>query len=163
MKTITCMGETLHLQSATPKIHTQLPKVHLLSSDLKEVALYDVLVNGALLYTFPSVDTEVCASSIFKLSQEAEKLSVPLICISRDLPFAQERYLTTHELKNVVMLSDFKEGVFGKHFGVEIATGNLAGLHARSLSKVNADGVVRYLEISDELTQEPNYKKIPRI
>jgi len=81
-----------------------------------------------------------------------------VLCISRDLPFAQSRFCGAEGIDNVVMLSDFKTGQFGKDYGLEILDGPLAGLNSRSVVIVNTEGSVVYTEQVAETTEEPNHE-----
>lgn len=80
------------------------------------------------------------------------------MCISRDLPFAQKRFCGAEGLENVVNLSDFQAGDFGKANGLEIVDGPLAGLHSRAIIVVDADGKVLHTEQVAEIANEPNYE-----
>ncbi|MFT6244819.1 MAG: thiol peroxidase [Crocinitomicaceae bacterium] len=79
------------------------------------------------------------------------------MCISRDLPFAQNRFCGAEGIENVVMLSDFKTGQFGKDYGLEIEVGIFNALHSRCIVVVNAEGNVIYTEQVPEIGDEPNY------
>jgi thiol peroxidase len=81
-----------------------------------------------------------------------------VLCISRDLPFAQNRFCGAEGIENVVMLSDFNTGQFGKDYGLEITTGPLAGLNSRAVVVINPEGKVVYTEQVAETTEEPNYE-----
>jgi len=79
------------------------------------------------------------------------------LCISRDLPFAQSRFCGAEGLENVINLSDFNTGAFGKDYGLEIVESVLAGLHSRVVIVVDENGVVQYSEQVPEIANEPNY------
>ena len=81
-----------------------------------------------------------------------------MLCISRDLPFAQKRFCGAEGLDNVISLSDFKDGSFGKNYGLEMTDGPLAGLHSRVVIVIDAQGVVKYTEQVGEIADEPNYE-----
>jgi thiol peroxidase len=81
-----------------------------------------------------------------------------VLCISRDLPFAQKRFCGAEGLENVINLSDFQEGSFGKSNGLEIVDGVLAGLHSRAIIVVDENGTVAYTEQVPEIANEPNYE-----
>jgi thiol peroxidase len=81
-----------------------------------------------------------------------------VLCISRDLPFAQKRFCGAEGLENVVNLSDFQEGAFGKNNGLEIVDGPLAGLHSRAIIVVDENGTITHTEQVGEIANEPNYE-----
>ena len=80
------------------------------------------------------------------------------MCISRDLPFAQKRFCGAEGLENVVNLSDFNTGDFGKNYGLEITDGPLAGLHSRVVLVLDENGTVLHAEQVGEIADEPNYE-----
>lgn len=71
---------------------------------------------------------------------------------------AQKRFCGAEGLENVVNLSDFQEGNFGKTNGLEITDGPLAGLHSRVIIVLDENGVVTHTEQVAEIANEPNYE-----
>lgn len=55
------------------------------------------------------------------------------------------------------MLSDYKNGSFGKSYGVEITDGKFEGLHARAIVVLDENNQVLHSELVSEIAQEPNY------
>lgn len=124
MATITLGGTPANTNGNLPQAGSSTPKVTLSKTDLSEVSLKDYVGQKLVLNIFPSVDTGVCAASVRKFNEEASNLTnTKVLCISRDLPFAQARFCGAEGLKNVECLSDFNDGNFGKAFGVEIQDG----------------------------------------
>ena len=108
---------------------------------------------------FPSLDTGTCAASVRKFNEEAGKLeNTKVLCISRDLPFAQARFCGAEGLENVITLSDFAKGKFGKSYGVTIKDGPLTDLLSRAIVVLNEEGVVTYTQQVPEIVDEPNYE-----
>ena len=104
----------------------------LVKGDLSRISLNDYKGKKLVLNIFPSLDTSTCAASVRYFNQAAASLKdTTVLCISRDLPFAQERFCGAEGIKNVVTLSDFVSGEFGKNYGLEMADGPFAGLHSR--------------------------------
>ena len=84
-----------------------------------------------------------------------------VLCISKDLPFAQRRFCTIEGLANVTPLSDFRPtSHFGEEYGVLITDGPMAGLLARAVVVINAKGIITYSELVSEITNEPDYDAI---
>jgi thiol peroxidase len=110
------------------------------------------------LNIFPSLDTGTCAASVRNFNKEAAGLkNTKVLCISRDLPFAQSRFCGAEGIENAITLSDFKTGKFGKDFGLEIIDGPLAGLHSRVVIVADEKGKVIYTQQVPEIVDEPNY------
>ncbi len=107
---------------------------------------------------FPSIDTNVCATSVRKFNEKATGLeNTKVLCISKDLPFAQQRFVNDEELNNVTNLSDFRDGNFGKNYGVEMTSGALRGLHSRAVIVLDEDGKVIYNQQVPAIGDEPDY------
>ena len=93
------------------------------------------------------------------IAVNAAKLeNTAVLCISRDLPFAQKRFCGAEGIENVENLSDFQDGAFGKTNGLEIADGALKGLHSRVIIVADADGTILHTEQVSEIANEPNYE-----
>ena len=142
-----------------PKIGDKAPNFNLIKTDLSSTSLSDYAGSKLVLNIFPSIDTGVCATSVRTFNQKASSLeNTKVLCISRDLPFAQKRFCGAEGLENVENLSDFKTGSFGDAYGLTIVDGPLAGLHSRVVIVLDENGMVTYAEQVPEIAQEPNYE-----
>ena len=142
MSTITLGGNPVHTSGELPKIGTQLADFKLVKNDLSIATLADFSGKRVILNIFPSIDTGTCAASVRKFNETAANLTnTVVLCISRDLPFAQKRFCGAEGIENVVNLSDFKDGSFGKTNGLEITDGVLAGLHSRAVIVIDEKGL----------------------
>ena len=160
MAAITLGGAPTNTNGELPKIGSKTPDFSLSASDLSVKSLTDFSGSQLILNIFPSVDTGVCATSVRKFNKSASDLeNTKVLCISRDLPFAQARFCGAEGIENVVMLSDFADGSFGKNYGVQIVDGGFNNLHARAIVVVDANGIVTHTELVPEVGQEPNYEK----
>lgn len=159
MASITLGGNPVHTSGELPAVGSKLADFKLVQNDLSVASLSDFAGKKLVLNIFPSVDTGTCAASVRKFNQSASDLeNTKVLCISRDLPFAQKRFCGAEGLENVVNLSDFKDGSFGKANGLEIVDGPLAGLHSRAIIVVDADGTITHTEQVAEIADEPNYE-----
>ena len=159
MATITLGGNPIHTNGELPTIGSKATDFKLVKTDLSNVSLADFAGKTLVLNIFPSVDTGTCAASVRHFNADASKLTdIVVLCISRDLPFAQKRFCGAEGLDNVISLSDFKDGSFGKNYGLEMTDGPLAGLHSRVVIVIDAQGVVKYTEQVGEIADEPNYE-----
>ena len=158
MANITLGGNPINTSGSLPQVGTQAPNFELIANDLSISTLDSYAGNKLILNIFPSIDTGTCAASVRKFNEKANVLNnTKVLCISRDLPFAQKRFCGAEGLENVVNLSDFKAGTFGKKYGLEIVDGPLAGLHSRAVIVLNETGQVLYAEQVAEIADEPNY------
>lgn len=159
MASITLKGNPINTSGTLPAIGSQAPNFNLTKNDLSSTSLSDFLGSKVILNIFPSIDTGTCAASVRQFNQEASELeNTKVLCISRDLPFAQARFCGAEGITNVINLSDYKNGAFGKNYGLEIIDGPLANLHSRAIVVLNAKGKVIYTEQVPEIVDEPNYK-----
>ena len=159
MATVTLKGNEIHTLGNLPENGTQAPNFKLVKNDLSIVELSDFKGQKVVLNIFPSIDTGTCAQSVRQFNQEAAELSnTKVLCISKDLPFAQARFCGAEGIDKVDTLSDFRDGNFGKAYNVEFTDGPLQGLLSRSVVVLNENGEVIYTEQVSETVDEPNYK-----
>ncbi|AOW09996.1 thiol peroxidase [Flavobacterium gilvum] len=160
MATITLGGNPINTSGDLPKVGSKLADFKLVQSDLSIADLSTFAGKKLVLNIFPSIDTGTCATSVRKFNETASKLeNTSVLCISRDLPFAQKRFCGAEGLENVINLSDFQEGSFGKSNGLNIVDGPLSGLHSRVIIVVDENGVVKHTEQVAEIANEPNYEE----
>ena len=159
MATITLKGNEINTSGNLPAVGAKAKDFQLTGEDLSTKSLSDFAGHNVILNIFPSIDTGTCAASVRNFNKEAANLeNTKVLCVSRDLPFAQNRFCGAEGIENVVMLSDFKSGQFGKDYGLEITDGPLAGLSSRSIVILNPEGKVTYTEQVSETVDEPNYE-----
>jgi len=160
MADITLKGNPVHTLGTLPAKGDKLPDFDLIKNDLSHVSLKDFAGSKLVLNIFPSLDTGVCAASVRAFNKAAASLeNTKVLCISRDLPFAQSRFCGTEGITNAITLSDFATGAFGKDYHLLITDGPLAHLLSRCVIVANATGTVVYTEQVPEITQEPDYDK----
>ncbi|MFP4091494.1 MAG: thiol peroxidase [Cyclobacteriaceae bacterium] len=158
MAQVTLGGTPVNTLGTLPDIGEQAPEFTLVKSDLSRVTIEDFLGSRLILNVFPSVDTKVCATSVRKFNERAANLeNTKVLCISRDLPFAQSRFCAAEGLDHVVVLSDYEDGNFGKRYRLEMTDGPFAHLHSRAVIVLNEEGKVIYKEQVPEIGNEPDY------
>ena len=155
---ITLGGNSVTTSGELPQIDATAADFTLVKTDLSEVSLSDFRGSRLVLNIFPSIDTGTCAASVRKFNEKASQLeNTKVLCISRDLPFAQKRFCGAEGLDNVIPLSDFRDASFGKSYGLEIVDGALKGLHSRVVIVIDENGIVKYTEQVQEIADEPDY------
>jgi thiol peroxidase len=158
MANITLKGNAINTIGTLPKIGTKAADFKLTAVDLSVKSLKEYAGKKIILNIFPSVDTGTCATSVREFNKKAADLeNTVVLCVSKDLPFAQARFCGAEGIENVVMLSDFATGSFGKEYEVEITNGPLAHLHSRAIIIVDENGNVVYTEQVPDIVDEPNY------
>jgi thioredoxin-dependent peroxiredoxin len=142
-----------------PAIGSVAPNFTLTSTDIKDVAFQDFNGKNVVLNIFPSVDTGVCSTSVREFNKRVTAVdNTVVLCISKDLPFAQKRFCGAEGIDRAILLSDFRNRGFGKSYGVELLDGGFAGLFARAVVVIDPSGKVKYTELVPQIGQEPNYE-----
>ncbi len=152
-------GNALTLLGEELKVGDEAPDCELVNGKLELVKLSSFRGKVCIISSLPSLDTSVCDIMTRRFNEEAVGLGEDMVvlAISMDLPFAQDRWCIAAEVKNVYMFSDYRLTSFGQAYGVLIKDLRLL---ARAVFVVDRQSVIRYIEIVDELTHEPNYEKV---
>ncbi len=159
MAQITLGGNAINTIGNLPSPGESASNFSLTTVDMTAANLETYAGKRKILNIFPSVDTGVCATSVRTFNVQAASLeNAVVLCISKDLPFAQKRFCGAEGISNVIMLSDFIDGSFGKSYGIEIIDGKFTGLHARAIVVLDENNKVLHSELVPEIAQEPNYE-----
>jgi len=115
-----------------------------------------------IISSVPSLDTSVCDTETRRFNEESQRLgdNVAVLTISMDLPFAQKRWCGAAGIKNVRTLSDYRAAAFGETYGVLI---DELRLLARAVFVVDRQGIVRYIQIVEEIAHEPDYEAVLKV
>lgn len=156
---ITMKGQPLTLLGKELKVGEPAPEFEALANDLSAVKLSSYRGKVCIISSVPSLDTSVCDTMTRRFNQEAVNLGddVVVLTISMDLPFAQKRWCGAADVKHVQTLSDHRDASFGTTFGVLIKELRLL---ARAVFVVDKEGIVSYVQIVGELTNEPDYEAV---
>ena len=156
---ITMKGSPLTLTGGRLKVGDRAPDFTVLDNSLNPVSFSHYKGKVCVISSVPSLDTPVCDMETRRFNQEAGGMgsNVTILTISMDLPFAQKRWCGSAGVDKVVTLSDHRDAFFGTAYGVLIKELRLL---ARAVFVLDRAGVVQYIEIVKELTQEPNYPAV---
>ena len=157
MADITFKGNPIHSIGDLPEKGAAAPDFEVTRTHHNPHTQADYKGQKLVLNIFPSVDTGVSATSVRTFNEKAATLEgTKVLCVSRDLPFALNRFCGAEGIDNVVVASDFRTD-FGEKYGVTMADGPLKGLLSRAVVVVDADGTVVYTQQVPEIGTEPNY------
>jgi len=160
MTQVNFRGNPIRIADSLPKVGSIAPDFTVVKADLSSVSLGEFKGKKVVLNIFPSIDTPVCAASVRRFNLEAAKLdNTVVLCVSRDLPFAQKRFCAAEGIDNVLTGSEYRDSSFSDAYGVRILEGPLAGLFSRAVVVIDERGKVRYTEQVPEIGQEPDYSK----
>src|SRR3954453_22673712 len=100
--TISTVGEL-------PAVRSHAPGFDLVDSKFQALTDADVSGKRVVLNIFPSIDTGVCAASGRRFNELASGLeNTAVVCVSRDLPFAQARFCGAEGIEDVLVGSAFR-------------------------------------------------------
>lgn len=156
MAQITLRGNPINTVGELPAVGSKAPGFNLVGGDLAAVSSEQFAGKPVVLNIFPSIDTPVCATSVRTFNERAAGAGATVVNVSKDLPFAQARFCGAEGIENVKTGSAFRDS-FGEDYGVTLSDGPMAGLLARAIVVIGADGNVAYTELVPEIAQEPNY------
>lgn len=158
---ITFRGEPYALSGVIPEVGSPAPDFRLhswLNATRVEIKLSDFLGNGVplLLSVFASFDTPISRlqAKVFDNRLRAFGEAVLGVQISSDLPSTINRAFRNEELIATVGASDYFDRNFGRAYGVLLED---SAVLARAVFVIDGAGIVRYAEVPEEVTCEPDY------
>ena len=154
-RTTKMRGNPMPLEGSAVEPGDDAPDFKLIGIDMKPVTLADT--SGVrIISAVPSIDTPVCDAETRRFNEEAASLDgVTILTVSRDLPFAQKRWCAAAGVDKVTMLSDYRDGSFGRDWGVMIEP---LLIHSRAVFVVGSDGKVTYAQYVPEVAEHPDYE-----
>ena len=157
---VTLKGGPVEIGGTFPQKGQTALDFNLADKTRADVTLASFAGKRKVLNIFPSIDTPTCATSVRTFNQSAASLNnTVVLCISADLPFAQNRFCAAEGIENVATLSAFRHiAAFAEDYGVAIKSTSLAGLTARAVIVLDENNKVLHSELVAEITSEPNYE-----
>ncbi len=155
---VTIQGKIFHLAGKETALGKKAPDCTLVNSEMQDVKLSSLFGKVTLLIVVPSVDTAVCSIEAKRFNTELALMSsaVQPLLVSMDLPFAQKRWCGAEHVERLKMLSDFRHKELGEKYGLLIKE---LGILTRAIFLIDEEGVVRYVQIVDEVSNEPDYDR----
>jgi thiol peroxidase len=156
---VTIKGNPLTLVGTETAVGEKAPDFTVLDNELSPVNLSAFAGKKLIIASVPSLDTAVCDIEARKFNEKATHLGddVVVLFVSMDLPFAQKRWCGAAGVERVQTLSDHRDASFGESYGVLIKELRLL---ARAVFVIDAEGIVRYVQLVSEVTQEPDYDAV---
>jgi thioredoxin-dependent peroxiredoxin len=154
---------SIAIKHALPTIGTKAPEFTLTKVDRTDVNLSNYLGKRVVLNIFPSIDTSTCAMSVRQFNALAAGFeNTVVLCISKDLPFAQKRFCGAEGIENVETLSQYRDTSFSDAYGVDFTESPMRGLMSRNVVVIDENGNIIHTEAC-ELGNEPNYEAVAAI
>ncbi|WP_028574703.1 thiol peroxidase [Desulfonatronovibrio hydrogenovorans] len=153
---VTIKGNPVTLLGEEVQVGQKAPAFQVVDNDLKPYTFEPGQGKVTILAAVTSLDTPVCDMETRRFNQEAAALGkdVQILTISMDLPFAQKRWCAAAGVDSVKTLSDHRDASFGLAYGLLIKE---ARLLARAVLVLDKGGIIRHLELVDEVGKEPDY------
>ena len=152
----TLKGNPLTLVGPELKPGDTAPDFEVVDTGLQKVTLASTGGNVRIFSVVPSLDTPVCDAQTKRFNEEAAQLAgVEILTISMDLPFAQKRWCGAMGVDRVKMLSDHRDGSFGRAYGTLIKE---LRIESRAIFVVDPNNVIRHAEYVKEVADFPNYE-----
>jgi thiol peroxidase len=154
---ITFKGDPLTVSGTELQVGEVVPDFNVVGGDMSEITLGAFQGKVLIILSVPSLDTPVCAIEAKRFNEEAAKLAkdVSILVVSRDLPFAQQRWCGAEGVERLICASDYKQRTFGKAFGTDIEA---MGLLARAVFVVGKDGKLAHVDYVPEIAEETDYE-----
>ena len=161
LQTTSFKGRPVNLLDPLPEVEENAFDFTFVKTDLSESSLYDYEDKIKVVIGVPSIDTGICQRETREFNERlAKKEGVIGIIISKDLPFAMKRFCEAEGIENVVSASDYRYNDFTREYGTEMLDGPLKGLSARTVFIIDRDNKIRYVELTIDVIEEPNYDKV---
>ena len=154
---VTFQGNPLTLSGNAVEVGQKAPAAALTAGDMSPKTVEDWGGKLRIINVVPSLDTPVCDTQTRKFNEEASALGddAVVLTVSRDLPFAQNRWCGAAGIDRVAVLSDYNARTFGEEYGLTLKE---LGLLARAVLVVDKEGTIQYQEIVPEVASEPDYE-----
>ena len=138
------------------EVGSHLPGVVLVDRNLRSFNTAALQGEIVLISIVPSLDTQVCERQTHLIGEAELADGIRKVTISRDLPFAQNRFAEETGFDDVLFLSDYQKSDFGKATGLLV---DQIYLLARSVMVVDRQGTIRYIQVVPEISHLPNMDK----
>ncbi|MCX8153786.1 MAG: peroxiredoxin [Candidatus Bathyarchaeota archaeon] len=150
--------------AASLKVGDKAPNFTLPDTELQPVSLNDFQGRRLVLAFFVNAFTSACTKEMCAFRDSMARLTnlkAQVIGISVNDPFSNKAFAEKHKLPFPI-LSDYTRGVI-KAYGVEKF--DFAGLKGyttaqRAIFIIDQNGVIRYIWITENSDEEPNYTEI---
>jgi thiol peroxidase len=148
-------GSALALSGQGIATGDSLRSVNVAKGDLSLLDIASTKGTVRIISVVPSLDTKVCEQQTHYLSEKNNGLDaqVDLYTISVDTPFAQDRFAKEAKINNVIFLSDYRGGDFGRTFGLLLEGPHLL---TRAVLVVDQGNVIQYLQVTPDLATMPD-------
>lgn len=146
----------LNLGSTKLILDKKVPSFELETTHGDGYSNQNLLGTRYVISTFPNVNTKVCKIQTRTMIQEFSNYDNTLLFnIATNSKESFDSWCAVQGL-DALMVSDPKV-LLGKNFGLKLP---LVNMYARAVFLVDQEGYIRYVEVMDSISDEPDYKKL---
>jgi len=139
------------------------PDFTLYDSEKHKVTLSDLKGQNVLLLFFPLAFTSTCIAELCSVRDNISfynNVNAKVFGISVDSLHTLSKFKAEQNL-NFSLLSDFNKDVSTAYGSIyEMFGYNMKGVSKRSAFIIDKDGIVRYTEVLENASEQPNFKNI---
>lgn len=139
------------------------PTFKLFNTEKKEVSLNDLRGKNIVLLFYPFAFSGTCTAELCNIRDNYSvynNLNAEVLGISTDSVFTQKRYKEDQKL-NFELLSDFNKEASAAYCSLyENFIFGTKGVSKRSAFVIDKEGIIRYAEILENASEQPNYDAI---
>lgn len=142
------------------EVGSKAPDFSLYSSEKEKVSLSDYKGKNVVLLFFPLAFTGVCTKELCNVRDNIgiyNNSKAKVLAISVDSPQTLAKFKEDQQL-NFPLLSDFNKTVSAAYGSLyETFSLDMKGVSKRSAFVIDANGIVRYTEVLENASEEPDY------
>ena len=139
------------------------PDFTLYDSAKNKITLSDMKGHNVLLLFFPLAFTSTCTAELCSIRDTISfynDVNAKVFGISVDSLHTLAKYKADQNL-NFTLLSDFNKEVSSLYGSLyEMFGYNMKGVSKRSAFVIDKDGIIRYAEVLENASEQPNFKNI---
>jgi peroxiredoxin len=139
------------------------PDFTLYDSTKNKITLSDMKGQNVLLLFFPLAFTSTCTAELCSIRDNISfynNVNAKVFGISVDSLHTLAKYKADQNL-NFTLLSDFNKDISSLYGSLyEMFGYNMKGVSKRSAFVIDKDGIVRYAEVLENASEQPNFKNI---
>lgn len=153
---ITVRREPVELLGKNLIINKEAPAAKVYSIADEEIVVGMIATKPQIFIALPSLKSEVCSYGAKKFNEILEGYDILSYIVTTDDILQCKLFTETNCINNAAIVSD-KNLDFGNKFGILIKDGYLKDKLARSVFVVDIEGIVKYINIVSEITDEADY------
>jgi glutaredoxin-dependent peroxiredoxin len=146
-----------------PQINNKAPEFKLFNTLKKEISLSEQKGKNVVLLFFPLAFTSTCTAELCNIRDNYamyNDLNAVVFGISGDSLFSLGKFKEEQKL-NFDLLSDFNKDVSTAYGSIyELFGFGMKGVTKRAAFVIDKEGVIRYKEVLENASEEPNYEGI---